>query len=77
MTIDVQFRETALALDIAFDDRVCMAGDMFDGDYILTPRADPQTVPTKNKILLEDMVVDAIPYAEVTNLSNGKTVTIG
>ena len=52
-------------------------GDPYEGEYVVTPKVNEQTLPTKQKVMLDDMTVLAIPYAEVTNVSNGKTVTIG
>lgn len=54
-----------------------VGGECYEGDYVVTPKVDAQSLPTKEKVMLEDMTVKAIPYAEVTNVSNGKTVTIG
>lgn len=48
----------------------------YNGEYIITPKVEAQTMKTKNKTMLDDVTIKAIPYAEVTNLSNGKTVTI-
>lgn len=53
------------------------SGDPYEGEYVITPKVNEQTLPTKQKVMLDDMTVLAIPYAEVTNVSNGKTVTIG
>ena len=58
--------------DVSVDD-----GDPYEGEYVVTPKVNEQTLPTKQKVMLDDMTVLAIPYAEVTNNSNGKTVTIG
>ena len=49
----------------------------YAGDYNITPMQKQQIVQTANKLMDENLVVNAIPYTEVTNLSNGKTVTIG
>lgn len=49
----------------------------FDGAYIVTPKVSSQTLQTKSKSMDDDIQVQAIPYAEVSNPSGGKTVTIG
>lgn len=54
-----------------------VGGDPYDGEYAITPKVEAQTLPTKEKVMLDDVTIMAIPYAEVTNNSNGKTVTIG
>lgn len=52
--------------------------DVYDGTYTVTPAVDQQqTLKTSQKLMQADVIVNAIPYAEVTNASNGKTVTIG
>ncbi len=49
----------------------------FDGEYNVTPAVDEQKLETAKKVMRENLTVLAIPYAEVSNLANGKTVTIG
>jgi hypothetical protein len=51
--------------------------DYYDGAYDIRPSIDSQTVATKDKTMREDLLIEAIPYAEVTNNANGVTVTIG
>ena len=38
---------------------------------------EKQIIPTANKYAKKDITVEAIPYAEVDNVSDGRTVTIG
>lgn len=50
---------------------------VYDGDYNVTPLAFQEvTLKTKDKKLIEDIVVKEIPYYETTNLSGGNTVYI-
>ncbi len=49
----------------------------YEGDYEVTPRFEAQTLPTANRLLTEDVIIEEIPYAEVSNNSGGITVTIG
>lgn len=49
----------------------------YDGSYNVIPRIVGQTLETKNKSMRDDVTVDPINYAEVTNPQGGKTVTIG
>ena len=49
----------------------------YEGEYIITPSVEQQTMQTKNKAMNNDVTILAIPYAEVTNNTGGKTVTIG
>lgn len=45
-------------------------------EYRVTPKVSPQTLPTSDRHLSQDVVVDPIPYYEVSN-QNGKTIIIG
>lgn len=51
--------------------------DIYLGEYEVTPSTKSQTLDTKNKIMANDITINSIPYAEVTNTANGTTVTIG
>lgn len=48
----------------------------FDGEYTVTPKIYAQTLETKNKSMIDDLVVNQIPYSEVSNPSGGNTVNI-
>ena len=51
---------------------------MYEGEYEITPDVDKkQTLHTAKKILSNDITVNAVPYTESTNTSNGITVHIG
>lgn len=50
---------------------------VYDGEYCIAPTAEDQTLPTAQKIMIDDLVIEKIPYAEVTNASNGTTAIIG
>lgn len=50
---------------------------IYDGDYIVTPRAWEQYLDTDHKVLINDVTVLEIPYTEVGNLAGGTTVSIG
>lgn len=51
-------------------------GEEYDGDYVVTPKVERQTLSTRGKVLSEDITIEEIPYAEVSNNANGTTVTI-
>ena len=48
----------------------------YSGEYLVIPKVSSQTLPTSDKHLLKDVIVDPIPYYEVSN-QNGKTIIIG
>lgn len=78
--LDAQFVEVTQKFDTNFGEvqkiTEYVGGEKYEGDYIVIPRIGAQTLHTKEKVMLEDVVINAIPYAEVTNSANGKTVTI-
>lgn len=49
----------------------------YDGDYSATPSFSEQTIATKNKVMLDDFTVEAIPIFTSSNTSGGTTVYIG
>ena len=54
------------------------AGDVpvYDGPYEAIPKVEAQTLPTENKLMLEDISVRAIPYFNVSNPAGGNTIYI-
>lgn len=51
--------------------------DVYEGQYTVTPSFEIQTLQTKNKVLTNDIAVNAIEVSRVSNLQGGKTVYIG
>lgn len=52
--------------------------EIYKGAYEVTPKPWEETVlPTQDKLLTGDVTVFEIPYAEVSNVQGGYTVTIG
>lgn len=52
--------------------------DEYTGEYTVTPLPTvEQILRTSNKLLVRDIVIDPIPYAEVSNDAGGTTVIIG
>lgn len=50
----------------------------YSGEYEATSKiSEDQTLETAKRYLSRNIIIRAIPYAEVSNLSGGKTVTIG
>ena len=48
----------------------------YDGEYTVIPKVYGQTLNTKNKSMTDNVTIEAVPYAEVSNLSGGKTASI-
>lgn len=79
MNIFVRFYENAQPLWVEFGTVHTVtdyANEPYIGNYSVTPQITDQALPTKDKVLVEDIRISAIPYAEVSNVSNGITVTI-
>ena len=55
---------------------VYMGGEPYDGSYEVTPKVSAQTLPTANKLMLDDVSVRAIPYFDVSNPAGGNTIYI-
>lgn len=51
--------------------------DIYEGDYIVTPKVAQQTLPTAQKLMEADVLVKAIPFFNTSNTSGGSTVYIG
>lgn len=51
--------------------------EIYEGSYKVTPSVSNQTLDTANKLMKSDVIIEEIPYAEVTNNSGGKTASIG
>lgn len=51
--------------------------EVYEGSYKVTPSVLNQTLDTSNKLMQSDVLIEEIPYAEVSNNSGGKTATIG
>ena len=92
MRFNVRFHEESMRFDVSFlcsnagfraefdgFQTVAKAPDVeyYEGEYAVTPSVKAQTLQTAYKMLEENLVVLEIPYAEVSNNSGGKTVTIG
>lgn len=49
----------------------------YDGDYIVVPQVTEQVLPTREKIMVNDLTVKEIPTYEVSNEAGGNTFIIG
>lgn len=50
---------------------------LYEGEYEVTPKVTEQSLPTKERLLMEDVTIKKIPFAAALNTSGGRTVTIG
>lgn len=50
---------------------------MYGGPYEVRPKFEDQVLPTREKLMREDVTVNAITVSRVSNPAGGKTVFIG
>lgn len=68
--IDANFGEVQIVIDTTdFPE--------YEGEYEVTPKVESQSLPTAEKYLLQDVLINSIPRYDVSNTSGGKTVYIG
>lgn len=77
-TVDVNFSAHKQTFSAGYDSlQAIHKNEVYEGSYRVTPRVSNQTLDTANKLMKSDVVIEEIPYAEVSNNSGGKTATIG
>lgn len=54
-----------------------VGGEKYEGNYEIVPKVQEQKLPTKNKLLTDDVTIKSIPVVKVSNASGGNTVIIG
>lgn len=90
MIIKVKFTELTKTLPVALTNNtqhlpgkfgqiqtVTIGATEYQGEYEVTPKVTEQVIPTKDKLLKEDVIVNSIPFFNVSNTSGGNTVYIG
>jgi hypothetical protein len=55
---------------------VTIDSEPYEGDYTVTPKVSEQTMPTKGKVMQDDVTVKPVPFFNVGNTSGGNTVYI-
>ena len=79
MQFDVKFNLSNKRIPITFDkfhEVTTIEPDYYQGSYEVTPTVEGESLATAEKTMLMDLLINKIPYAEVTNTANGLTVTI-
>ena len=76
--LNVQFIQTGCTFNIDFGEVVFVRTDeIYEGDYDVIPRVYQQVLPTKDKLMIDDVTIEIIPLEKTLNISNGYTATIG
>lgn len=52
-------------------------GETYDGSYSIRPSIEAQVMETKDKLMTDNVTIQAIPYHTVDNAEMGQTVIIG
>lgn len=75
------FSESSQRFGVAFDEKVYVDRfvdfEPFVGDYEVIPKVSEQRMPTKGKVMRDDVTVKSIPLFSTSNLSGGNTIYIG
>lgn len=69
----IPLQEVEVNLDVVIN---VNQAPQYEGAYVVNPRLEAQTMPTKNKVLNEDMTIKGIEIHRVKNSSGGTTVYI-
>lgn len=92
MKMEVHFAENSQSFNAVFGESNSMfAADMgevqimhapagyevYEGSYTVTPKVTSQELETADRLLKENVTVNAIPYWDVSNETGGSTVYIG
>lgn len=78
-TFDLEFDLDDMSFNPEFDVIVNTQGDVvpYTGDYIVDPDFATQILGTKEKYMLDDVTVNPIEVARVSNPAGGRTIYIG
>ena len=77
-TLRANFIQTKCLFETDFGEVVLVkTDDVYTGEYDVIPRVYQQILPTKDKVMIDDVTIEIIPLAKVTNHSNGYTAIIG
>lgn len=70
-------RRQAIELEVTSGGGGSPGGEEYPGPYTVTPTRENQVLRTAQKVATRNITVFEIPYVEVSNMSGGKTATIG
>lgn len=78
-TFELEFDLDDISFKPEFGVTVNTQGDAvpYTGDYIVDPDFATQTLETKEKYMLDDVTVNPIEVARVSNPAGGRTIYIG
>ena len=77
LTATIKIANVKLNGEIGLPEFVDVEVDYYDGIYVVKPTFQNNVLPTANKLLEDDVTVEAIEVARTSNPQGGKTVYIG
>lgn len=81
MLLKAKFCASDMQLKAKFENlqKVTVTGDVdpYEGEYVIIPRVEAQTMPTAQKYMVQDVQIQGIPIFETSNNSGGETAYIG
>lgn len=72
----VTFKEDKMRVDFQQVQTITEVNNPYNGEYSIRPKMDEQILPTRGRVLFEDVVVQAVPIIRTSNSSGGTTVYI-
>ena len=78
--IDISISDIDINIDIEDTSEIDMdfgLNGYYTQSYEPVPTVDGYSLPTADKLMLRDIIVQPIPVQKVSNPSGGRTVTIG
>jgi hypothetical protein len=70
-------KKTQIVGNVGISTGVVDVTEQYEGDYEVVPTVDGFTLPTRRKLMTQDLTIKEIPYYDVSNTSGGSTVYIG
>ena len=74
--IGVIFNEDKMHVGFQQVQTITEPSNPYDGQYSIRPKINEQILPTKDRLLSENVVVQAIPVIRTSNTSGGITIYI-
>ena len=81
MNLDVKFDIDNMEIDADFGEIIrvkeYVGGEPYEGQYEVIPTVEGLTLPTKERVMADDIKILEIPFYNVSNTAGGSTVYIG
>lgn len=77
---NVNFKEVNQKFNVGFGQYVGGSkpeAERYTGDYVVTPSFEADELATKDKVLTDNVTIEAISVKKISNTTGGNTVIIG